>query len=555
MKFDSGFIAAAMVLVGVLAQDLDSTPTSKPIAGNYTGALRPQIHFSPPQKFMNDPNGMFVGEDGVWHLYYQYNPTDIVAGNQAWGHATSRDLYHWENQPIAIAGEDSSHNIFSGSAVIDVNNTSGFFPNQTNGVVAIYTLNTKEEQTQEIAWSLDGGYTFTKYSDNPVISINSTQFRDPKVIWHAETEKWVMVIAYAQEFVIGIYSSSNLKEWTHESNFTKGGLLGLQYECPNLITIPMDGSDDIMWLLTISINPGAPLGGSITQYFPGAFNGTHFTAVDAAARIADFGKDNYAGQFFYGTPEGQDPISIAWASNWQYSQVVPTGELEGWRSAMSLPRVNRLSNVTRLGYDLISQPYKLSTLYDRPLAQEDSGENKTVLVDYSDQESGTVYFQMNVTGIPSANVTGTANFTFLSSASGESVSGGFFFGGDTPFWINRGYIRGFDNPFFTDKFSTNNLIKPSGEWSMEGVIDRSILEVFLDDGAFSATNTFFPEYKLDTMRIATAGLNEGVKVSVAVWGLKSAWAEQADDNGTVLGNSTSSNSTMNRRSMLLQHML
>ncbi|KAI9761751.1 MAG: hypothetical protein M4579_000845 [Chaenotheca gracillima] len=534
--FVTGICVAALA-AAVLAQDESTIPRDKPIAGSYAGALRPQIHFSPPQNFMNDPNGMFVGADGVWHLYYQYNPFDIIAGSQHWGHATSKDLYHWENQPIAIFPDHEGEAIFSGSAVVDVNNTSGFFPNQTNGVVAIYTLNTAEEQTQDIAYSVDGGYTFTKYSENPVISVNSTQFRDPKVIWHAPSGKWAMVVSYAQDFVIGIYTSSNLREWNHASNFSHHGLLGLQFECPNLVSIPMNGTDELMYVLAVSINPGAPLGGSITEYFPGHFDGTTFTPVDNAARIADFGKDNYAGQFFYGIPDGQDPISIAWASNWQYSQTVPTGPMEGWRSSMSLPRVNTLANITRIGYDLVSKPYNLTTLYDAPLARNDSLGNGTVFADYSGLPSGAVYFQLNITGIPAANASGTANFTFTSSVSGESVRGGFFLGGDTPFFINRGYTRGFEDPFFTDKFSTNNIIS-NGQWTLEAVIDRSILEVFLDEGQRSATTTFFPEYSLDQISITTAELNDNVKVSVAVWGLKSAWAAQASSNGTVLGNAT-----------------
>jgi len=467
------------------------------------------------------------------------NPTGIVAGNQHWGHATSKDLYHWVNQPIAIFPGAEGEGIFTGSAVVDVNNTSGFFPNQTNGVVAIYTLNTAQEETQQIAYSTDGGYTFTKYSGNPVLSINSTQFRDPKVIWYAPTSSWVMVVAYAQDFVIGIYTSPNLKNWTHASNFSHHGLLGLQYECPNLVPMPMlNATEQNMFLLIISINPGAPLGGSITQYFPGHFNGSDFTAVDGVARIADFGKDNYAGQFFYGVPADQPQISIAWASNWQYSQVVPTGPLENWRSSMTLPRRNMLANITRVGYDLISMPYDLAPLYDTQIAKNDSLGNGTVLVDYSTLDSGAVYFAINISSIPAANVTGTANFTFLSSVTGESVRGGFFLGGDTPFFIDRGRVRGFDNPFFTDKVSTNNIINAQGTWMLEGVIDRSILEVFLDGGQRSGTMTFFPEGQLDVMLISTAGLNPGVKVSVAAWGLKSAWMAEENTNGTVVGNTT-----------------
>ncbi|KAI4191265.1 MAG: hypothetical protein L6R41_000192 [Letrouitia leprolyta] len=543
-----------------------TVPTGRPVTGDYSGALRPQIHYSPPAGFMNDPNGMFRDDEGIYHLYYQYNPTDTVAGNQHWGHATSRDLLHWENQAIAIYPGAEGEGIFSGSSVIDVNNTSGFFPNQTNGVVAIYTLNTAEEETQEIAYSTDGGYTFTKYTRNPVISINSTQFRDPKVIWYPPTQQWVMVIAYAQEFTIGFYTSPNLTTWTHASNFSHHGLLGLQYECPNLVQIPMLSNISIqnpldpsnfastdMYILQISINPGAPLGGSISQTFPGTFNGTHFTPIDQATRINDFGKDNYAGQFFYNIPSTSPQVSIAWASNWQYSQVVPTGEAEGFRSTMSLARYNVLANTSRGDYTLVSLPYDLSPLYTSTssIANSSSLVNSSLLYDYSSTvPSGALTFNMTVTSIPLANATGTANFTFMSSVTGESIRGGFYFGGDTPFFINRGYIRGFDNPFFTDKFSTNNLINSDTQtFRLQVVIDRSILEVFLDNGLRSATTTFFAEGLLDTLIVSTAELNPGVQVGVDVYGLKSAWAMEESNNGTVLGNVTMASQTVRRNQL------
>lgn len=479
------------------------------------------------------------------------NPTATVAGNQHWGHATSRDLYTWENQKIAIFAEPAAQ-IFSGSIVIDVNNTSGFFPNQTNGVVAIYTLNTATSQTQEIAYSIDGGYSFTNYTGNPVLALDppSTQFRDPKVVDYDGT--WVMVIAYAQEFVVGIFTSPDLKNWTHASNFSHHGLLGLQYECPNLVKMPVEGSDESMWVLAISINPGAPLGGSITQYFPGSFNGTHFEAIDAAARIADFGKDSYAGQFFYGIPEDEEQVFIAWSSNWQYAQQVPTGELEGWRSAMGVPRRTHLANVTRTGITMIQQPYNLVPIYDSPLAVNSSLGNGSVLLDYSSLSSGAIYFQANFSSIPNgtngAYSQGTVNFTFSSSYTHESVSGGFFFGGDNPFWMSRQKVLGFGdtNPFFTDRFSVGNPVNPNGTFTLEGIIDRSILEVFLDRGRNSGTMTFYPQGMLDTMVFSTAGLNEGVEVSVAVWGLQSTWANVATD-GMVLGNITTSNSTQAMR--------
>lgn len=506
---------------------------------------------------MNDPNGMFVDANGTWHLYYQYNPTGIVAGNQHWGHATSRDLYHWTNQPIALFPPNEETFVFSGSAVVDVNNTSGFFPDQDNGVVAIYTLAEYPDgqpgpQTQAIAYSHDGGYTFTPYANNPVINSDSSQFRDPKVIW--ADDQWVMVIAYAQEFQIGIFTSPDLKNWTAASNFT-GGLLGLQYECPNMIKIPvLDESgerQDDMWLMAISINPGAPLGGSITQYFPGTFNGTHFEAVDRVARIADFGKDNYAGQWFYGQPEDDLPVSIAWASNWQYTQVVPTGE-EGWRSAMSLPRQNYLTKVPRLGWKLISRPYDLEPVLGETLATNSSLGNGTVVVDYSQVESNAVYFEANVTNIPSTGIpsTATLNFTFSSVQTGEYVSGGFYFGGDVPFFVTRGGARGFENVFFTEKFSTNSLLTDKTSWSVSGVIDRSILEVFVDGGVESATNTFFSNQPLTLMVLSAADLAEGMEVSVRVIGLESAWAKMKDDDGLVAGNTTRSMGAENVKRLL-----
>jgi beta-fructofuranosidase len=513
-----------------------NVPTGTPLPGNYGGPLRPQVHFSPPQGFMNDPNGMFVDEDGLYHLYYQYNPTATVAGNQHWGHATSKDLYKWINQPIAIFPGGPTEGIFSGSAVIDSNNTSGLFPNQTNGVVAIYTLNTPEKQTQEIAYSYDNGYSFIKYAGNPVIDSNSTQFRDPKVVWYAPTERWIMVIAYAVDFDIGFYSSPNLIDWTHESNFTRHGVLGLQYECPNLVEMPVNGSHP-MWVLLVSINPGAPLGGSITQYFPGSFNGTHFEAIDGAARLTDFAKDNYAGQFFDNIPATQDQVTINWASNWQYTNVVPTAQ-EGFRSAMTVPRGHYLTNLTRRGLSMISYPYNISAVIESELAYNSSLGNGAVFVDYSTVRSGALYFEANITGLTdSSSLVGTLNFTFSSSVTGESVSGGTFLAsGDV--WLDRGRSSSWSNPFFTDKFSYSGLYDGNGAWRLSGIIDRSIIELFVNEGEATATSVFFPTQPLDFMTLSVKGLHESATASVGVWGLRAPWLDEADVNGTVVGNVT-----------------
>jgi beta-fructofuranosidase len=304
--------------------------------------------------------------------------------------------------------------------------------------------------------------------------------------------------------------------------------------------MPVEGGDP-MWVMAISINPGAPLGGSITEYFPGTFNGTHFTAIDAAARLTDFSKDNYAGQFFHGIPPTEEQIYIGWASNWEYSQMVPTGQSEGWRSSMTVPRRTKLANVTRTGWNMMDQPYDLTPILDTPLATNTSLGNGSILIDYSTLESKAIYFQCNVSSIPNGTYSmGTLNFTFSSSSTQESISGGFFFGGDNPFWLSRGKTLGFSqsNPFFTDKFSVGNPINADGTFVLEGIIDRSILEVFLDEGRAVGTMTFFPEGVLDTMVLKTEGLNEGIVVSVKVWGLKSTWMGMASGEGIVVGNVT-----------------
>ncbi|XWW95743.1 hypothetical protein V2A60_003710 [Cordyceps javanica] len=537
-----------------------NVPTGVPITGDYHGRYRPQVHFSPPKHFMNDPNGMFRDDEGVWHLYYQYNPTGVVAGNQHWGHATSEDLYHWLNQPIALFPPNKTQYVFSGSAVTDPDNTSGFFPNQKNGVVAIYTLaeygqdGSPGPQTQAIAYSRDGGYTFIPYHNNPVIPSNSSQFRDPKVIWYKH--HWVMVVAYAQEFEIGIFTSPDLKEWTHASNFSNSGLLTLQWECPNLVQMPYLDSQgkkqDDMWLLAISVNPGAPLGGSIAQYYPGHFNGTHFTAVDNAARIADFGKDNYAGQFFYGTAEDELPVYLGWASNWQYTQVVPTGE-EGWRSAMTVPRRCYLTKAKRVGWKLVTEPYSLDPVMGSQLATSNSLVNDSLTVDFSRVDSNAIYWEANITGIPQTGISGSAtlNFTLIAATTGEFVRGGYYLGGDNPFFLDRGGAKGFDDVFFTDKFSTNSLID-GDSWRMSGIVDRSILEVFLDGGIDSATVNYFTTQPLTLMVLGTSDMPKGANVSVRVHALESAWARMANgDEGLVYGNQTGNATASEKTSRLL----
>ncbi|KAF2717251.1 glycoside hydrolase family 32 protein [Polychaeton citri CBS 116435] len=529
-------------------------PIETPLPGNYGNYLRPQVHYSPSRYFMNDPNGMHIAPDGTWHIYFQYNPTDPVAGNVHWGHAASQDGYTWTNQKIAIWPPNDYTSVFSGSAVIDVNNTSGFFPDQDNGVVAMYTLaeypnGTAGNQYQAIAYSRDGGYTFEAYEGNPVINRYNTQFRDPYVHWYAPGGYWVMVLAHSVEFKVEFFTSPDLKEWTAQSNLTRYGVQAVQYECPNLIELPMEGQDEPVWVLQLSVNPGGPLGGSTAQYFPGAFNGTHFEPYDSLTRFTDFGKDSYAGQFFNGIPPGEEQIVMNWASNWQYTNLVPTGNEEygQFRSAMSVPRCVSLANTTSPAseqtYNWISKPCAIDTVFDTVLASNDTLDNGTVLVDYRDLESGAIYLEVTISNLTLDNPAGSINFTASSSLTGEYLQGGSVVGG--VIWLDRGHTYLFPNPLFTDKMSVNGFFgeQSNGTWSMSALIDNSVLEVFGPKYSPAGTASFFPEAPLDTLRIDVGSLAPGATASVQVWGLTATWLDQADENGTVIGNVTQSNGT------------
>ncbi len=288
--------------------------------------FRSVYHHSPAQNWMNDPNGMFYDDaTQLWHLYYQHNPFGTTWGPMHWAHATSTDLIHWEQHPIALA-PDSLGTIFSGSVVIDRNNTAGF---GENAIVAIYTQSEICGQHQSIAYSLDGGMTFTKYEGNPVLKGDIADFRDPKVFWDEQTNRWMMILACQQE--VRFYSSINLRDWTYESSFgaNYGEHSGV-WECPDLIQL----GDH--WVLLLNINPGGPFGGSATQYFVGNWDGTTFTCIDdpEETKWLDYGKDHYATVTWHNAPNNR-VVAIGWMSNWQYANVVPT---QAFRSQNTIAR-------------------------------------------------------------------------------------------------------------------------------------------------------------------------------------------------------------------------
>ena len=290
--------------------------------------FRPTYHFSPLYGWMNDPNGM-VYKDGEYHLFYQYNPYGSKWGNMSWGHAISQDLVNWKHLPVAIA-PDALGTIFSGSAVVDFDNTAGF---GAGAIIAIYTQNS-DRQVQSIAYSTDNGRTFTKYENNPVLTSEARDFRDPKVFWYENTKRWIMVLAVGQE--MQIFSSPNLKDWTFESRFGEGqGAHGGVWECPDLFELPVEGTNDKKWVLLCNLNPGGPFGGSATQYFVGSFNGKEFVNESPSkTKWMDWGKDHYATVTWSDAPDNRH-IAIAWMSNWQYANDVPTSQ---YRSPNSVPR-------------------------------------------------------------------------------------------------------------------------------------------------------------------------------------------------------------------------
>lgn len=307
-----------------------------------TDLHRPRFHLTPEATWMNDPNGL-IRHEGVWHAFFQNNPFGSTWGHMSWGHAVSDDLATWTHLPIALPCSETEM-IFSGSIVHDAENTSGLgVPGEAGPLVAFYTsaytpahATTPGIQAQSIAFSLDGGTHWEFYSDNPVLTRDSENFRDPKVFFHPESGRWVMVTVEALDYAVHLYTSADLLTWDEASTVTHPGLDGGIWECPDLLRVQVPGADGApgreAWVLVISTNPGGPAGGSGTYVLIGDFDGTRFTS-DASPVPLDLGQDCYAAVSFSGV-DG-DPVLLGWMNNWAYAEQTPTAP---WRSAMTLPR-------------------------------------------------------------------------------------------------------------------------------------------------------------------------------------------------------------------------
>ena len=284
---------------------------------------------------MNDPNGLIYYK-GIFHLFFQYNPEGDQWGNMSWGHATSKNLFEWEEHPVAIA-YTPTHGIFSGSAVVDYFNTTGFGSLENPAMVAIFTDHQHDglRQSQSLAYSTDNGMTWQRYENNPVLDLEMKDFRDPKVVWNTVNEAWVMSVVKPHEFTVAFYQSRDLKSWELLSEFTnKNGTDGV-WECPDLFPLPVNNNpDEIKWVLFISVNPGGITGGSGTHYFIGDWNGREFIADDRTTRWLDYGRDNYAGVTFNDAPKNRR-IYMGWMNNWDYAKEIPANPARG---SMTIPR-------------------------------------------------------------------------------------------------------------------------------------------------------------------------------------------------------------------------
>jgi fructan beta-fructosidase len=458
---------------------------------NYDETYRPAYHHTPLYGWMNDPNGM-VYFDGEYHLFFQYNPYGSKWSNMHWGHSVSKDLKKWEYLPVALA-PDSLGSIFSGSAVIDRNNTAGF---GKDAMVAIYTSAGKT-QTQSIAYSTDKGRTFTKYDHNPVLADpNIADFRDPKVFWHDASGQWVMSLATSQ--TITFYGSENLKEWNKLSEFGEGiGSHAGVWECPDLFPLKYNGQTK--WVLFVSINPGGPNGGSATQYFIGNFDGKTFKADNLDYPLwLDYGRDNYAGVTWNNVPakDGRH-LFIGWMNNWDYANSVPAlnfssantlvRELKlvhnGKNLVVANPPISEMTDLRRNG-EKIGSKHVNKTYTVEKLLKDNQG---TYEVEFSVKPKGVNSFEFKLVNIKGENI----RYIFDLKKSILSVDR-----------AQSGLID-FTNNFAPGLINAPLVAKES--YKIRLFVDRASTELFVNDGELAQTNLIFPTEPYNSLVFTTDG--------------------------------------------------
>jgi fructan beta-fructosidase len=491
-----------------------STPL-KPVQEYYAEKYRPQYHFSPETNWMNDPNGL-VFLDGEYHLFYQHYPDSAVWGPMHWGHAVSRDMIHWHHLPIALY-PDSLGYIFSGSAVVDVNNTTGFGTKENPPMVAIFTYHDPvlekkgsiKFQNQGIAYSLDKGRTWTKYSANPVLKNPGIRdFRDPKMFWNGNTKKWNLIMAVFDR--VHIYSSPDIKNWTFESEFGKGlGAHGGVWECPDLFPLKAEGTAEEKWVMLVSINPGGPNGGSATQYFTGKFDGHKFTPDATNTKWLDWGTDNYAGVTWSNIPSADGRrLFIGWMSNWKYATVVPTYV---WRSANTIPRELTLK-FENGHYSVMSRP--VMEFSDLRIKSDTTTINKLSFDGERKISTGKISLMQSELFL-GFNLTEGKSDT-LGIIMENELNERFIIGYSVPkkqFYINRDKAGNTDFSKAFTGISTAPYV--AGQvLKLHLLVDASSVEMFVDDGSLVMSTLVFPTKNFNSLILfskgGTAVLNKAV---------------------------------------------
>jgi sucrose-6-phosphate hydrolase SacC (GH32 family) len=473
--------------------------------------FRPAFHHTPVYGWMNDPNGMFY-KDGVWHLYYQWNPYGSKWQNMTWGHSSSTDLINWQHHPAAIE-PDGLGTVFSGSCAIDKDDTAGF---GSDAVIALYT-SAAASQVQSLAHSNDNGNTFEIYPGNPVITLES-EARDPNMFWNEATGEWNLVLAHALEHEMLVFTSPDMKQWTLQSAFGKG--LGAQdgvWECPDLFELAVDGSDQKKWVLICNINPGGPFGGSATQYFIGEFDGKTFTPDrDANGNVPtkwmDYGKDHYATVSWSNAPDNRRTV-IGWMSNWQYAAEVPTMQ---YRSANTLPREIGLFRASDGEiYTSCTPSPEIGALRGNASVKKRSftAGKKSRTFALPEANGGICEITLEITpkkGVP-------VNLT-LANEAGNKVEM-VYNPAESTFSFDR-YQSG-QTDFSQDfpAITTAPAFTDGGNLRLRIFIDRSSIEVFEQNGRFAMTNLVFPESPYTTLSVNAPAGNARIE-NLAIYPLR-----------------------------------
>jgi len=525
----AGAILLAALLLAGLARAWWPAGTGADDTASYREPYRPQFHFTPARNWMNDPNGL-VFYDGEFHLFYQYNPFGDRWGHMSWGHAVSPDLVHWQHLPLALA-EEKGVMVFSGSAVVDWKNSSGFGRGGRPPLVAVYTAHYADRplQNQHLAYSNDRGRTWTRHAGNPVLDIGQKDFRDPKVFWHAASERWVMAVAWPREKKIRFYASSDLKSWSHLTDFGPAGATGGIWECPDLFPLPVEGAPrETRWVLIVNLNPGGPSGGSGSQYFVGDFDGRQFVLDPGASRRGaaggdaplwlDHGPDFYAAVTWSDVPEHDGRrIALGWMSNWEYAQEVPTSP---WRSAMTVPRVLTLRR-TPEGLRVFQQPVgELERLRRGAPRRFGGGTLSAAAAWLAGQASLPPLLDVEVT---LSGVTAATPFTLaLETGPGErtSISCDPARGRLAVDRTRSGRV-GFHRAFVGRHEAPLRLV--DGRCRLRLLLDESSLEVFAQDGETAITHLVFPTAGTRALSLSAGGAEMPTVGGITLQELSSAW--------------------------------